>query len=550
MAKQQVMVPDIGADAAEAIEWMVQVGDEVAVDDSLLVLESDKASMEVPSTLAGTVVELLVNIGDSLSEGSAIVVIETASATTEDVAVESSVTEDRVEVPEQPQIQGTVEAAPKVEPASTGKHSVVVPDIGTDDAVEVIELSVSAGDEVAEGDTLLVLESDKASMEIPADASGKVLEIAVAVGASLKQGDLICVLEVVGRVEIEQTPAKEVEQDVPVAIAAPKAVSEEPKAAPVVPPARVAETKAASSSAELVYAGPAVRKLAREFSIPLEQVNGSGPRGRILKEDLHAFVQQRLSKPEVTSVSSGAGIPAVPAVDFSQFGPIREEALSKIGKVTAANMQRSWLNVPHVTQYDDADVTDLEAFRASLKDEAAKKGTKLTPLPFLLKACAVALKDNPKFNSSLSADGESIIFKDYVHIGFAVDTPAGLLVPVIRDVDKKGLWELAEEVLELAALARDKKLKPAQMQGACFTISSLGTLGGKGFTPIVNAPEVGILGVSKSSVQPVWDGSGFVPRTLLPLSLSYDHRVINGADGGRFMNQVVALLSDIRRLTL
>lgn len=543
MAKQQVIVPDIGADAAEVIEWMVQVGDEIAVDDSLLVLESDKASMEVPSTLAGTVVELLVNIGDSLSEGAAIVLVETADAAEPAQVAEEPAETNKTEAGVQPEVQEALVEAPNNQPVSAGKHSVLVPDIGTDDAVEVIELSVSVGDEVEEGDTLLVLESDKASMEIPADASGRVLEIAVAVGASLKQGDLIGVLEVAGRVDAPPAPAQEPKQEAaPAAPAAPKAVPEQPKTAPV--------AKATASSSEVVYAGPAVRKLAREFSIPLEQVSGSGPRGRILKEDLHTFVQQRLSKPEAATVSVGAGIPAVPAVDFSQFGPVREEALSKIGKVTAANMQRSWLNVPHVTQYDDADVTDLEAFRASLKDEAARKGTKLTPLPFLLKACAVALKDNPKFNASLSADGESIIYKEYVHIGFAVDTPAGLLVPVIRDVDKKGLWELAEEVLELAALARDKKLKPAQMQGACFTISSLGALGGKGFTPIVNAPEVGILGVSKSSVQPVWDGSSFVPRTMLPLSVSYDHRVINGADGGRFMNQVVALLSDIRRLTL
>ena len=543
MAKQQVIVPDIGADAAEVIEWMVQVGDEIAVDDSLLVLESDKASMEVPSTLAGTVVELLVNIGDSLSEGAAIVLVETADAAEPAQVREEPSETNQAEAAGQSEVQEALAEAPNNQPVSAGKHSVLVPDIGTDDAVEVIELSVSVGDEVEEGDTLLVLESDKASMEIPSDASGRVLEIAVAVGASLKQGDLIGVLEVAGRVDTPPATAQEPKQEAPPpGPAVPKAVSEQPKTAPV--------AKATASSSEVVYAGPAVRKLAREFSIPLEQVSGSGPRGRILKEDLHTFVQQRLSKPEAATVSVGAGIPAVPAVDFSQFGPVREEALSKIGKVTAANMQRSWLNVPHVTQYDDADVTDLEAFRASLKDEAARKGTKLTPLPFLLKACAVALKDNPKFNASLSADGESIIYKEYVHIGFAVDTPAGLLVPVIRDVDKKGLWELAEEVLELAALARDKKLKPAQMQGACFTISSLGALGGKGFTPIVNAPEVGILGVSKSSVQPVWDGSSFVPRTMLPLSVSYDHRVINGADGGRFMNQVVALLSDIRRLTL
>lgn len=547
MAKQQVIVPDIGADAAEVIEWVVQVGDEVAIDDSLLVLESDKASMEVPSTLAGTVVELLVKIGDSLTEGAAIIVVETADSAPEPAQLtEETVEAVQAETPVQAEAQEAVAEVPDNQTVSIGKHSVLVPDIGTDDAVEVIELSVSVGDEVLEGDTLLVLESDKASMEIPADASGKVLEIAVVIGASLKQGDLIGVLEVADNRSAPQTSVQEPKLDVPEVMSPAPA---EPKAAAVAS-APVAEPKTASSSSDVVYAGPAVRKLAREFSIPLEQVSGSGPRGRILKEDLHIFVQQRLAKPESERVSSGVGIPTVPAVDFSQFGPVREEALSKIGKVTATNMQRSWLNVPHVTQYDDADVTDLEAFRVSLKDDAARRGTKLTPLPFLLKACAVALKDNPKFNSSLSPDSESIIYKEYVHIGFAVDTPAGLLVPVIRDVDKKGLWELAEEVLELAALARDKKLKPAQMQGACFTISSLGALGGKGFTPIVNAPEVGILGVSKSSVQPVWDGSGFAPRTMLPLCLSYDHRVINGADGGRFMNQVVDLLSDIRRLTL
>ena len=549
MAKQQVIVPDIGADSAEVIEWMVQVGDQVAVDDSLLVLESDKASMEVPSTLAGTVVELLVNIGDSLSEGTAIVMLETTTQEApEEVQPEAPAAHKEAEIPPQSPVQNATSGASEIAPEGNSAHSVLVPDIGTDDAVEVIELSVAVGDEVAEGDTLLVLESDKASMEIPADASGKVIELAVKVGASLKQGDLIGVLAVSGGVAVSQEPAAEAKQEIQTSTTgAPESV--QTKAA-ALPPARTEASAAESGASDVVYAGPAVRKLAREFSIPLTQVKGTGPRGRILKEDLHAFVQQRLSKPEATSVSSGSGIPAVPAVDFSQFGPIREEALSKIGKVTAANMQRSWLNVPHVTQYDDADVTDLESFRASLKDEAARKGTKLTPLPFMLKACAVALKDNPKFNASLAADGEAIVYKEYVHIGFAVDTPAGLLVPVIRDVDKKGLWDLAEEVLELAASARDKKLKPAQMQGACFTISSLGALGGKGFTPIVNAPEVGILGVSKSSVQPVWDGANFVPRTMLPLSLSYDHRVINGADGGRFMNQVVALLSDIRRLTL
>jgi pyruvate dehydrogenase E2 component (dihydrolipoamide acetyltransferase) len=299
-----------------------------------------------------------------------------------------------------------------------------------------------------------------------------------------------------------------------------------------------------------VYAGPAVRKLAREFGIELARVSGSGPRGRIVKEDLHRFVQDSLSGRGTPAATVGAGVPAIPEVDFSKFGPVELVERSKLDKLTAANMQRSWLNVPHVTQFDEADITDLEAFRASLKAEADNRGTRLTPMPFLLKACAAALRDNPKFASSLVDGGERLAFKQYCHIGMAVDTPAGLLVPVIRDVDRKSVWELAEEVQVLAARARDRKLSPADMQGGCFTISSLGGIGGMGFTPIVNAPEVGILGVSKADTRPLWDGSAFVPRRMLPLSLSYDHRVINGGDGGRFLTRLVELLGDIRQLVM
>jgi pyruvate dehydrogenase E2 component (dihydrolipoamide acetyltransferase) len=289
--------------------------------------------------------------------------------------------------------------------------------------------------------------------------------------------------------------------------------------------------------------------LAREFGLDLALVGGSGPRGRIVKEDLQEFVKKSLSG-AVPAVTSGSGIPPIPEVDFAAFGPVEIEPVSKMGKIIAANMQRNWLNVPHVTQFDDADITDLEAFRADMKAEGEKRGVKLTPLPFMLKACAVALRDNPKFRSSLSADGQSLVYKQYIHIGMAVDTPAGLLVPVIRDVDRKTVWELAEEVVAIAGKARDRKLTPAEMKGATFTISSLGNIGGRGFTPIVNAPEVGILGVSKASIQPVWDGVEFQPRKMLPLALSYDHRVINGGDAGRFLTQLVALLSDIRRLIL
>jgi pyruvate dehydrogenase E2 component (dihydrolipoamide acetyltransferase) len=300
-----------------------------------------------------------------------------------------------------------------------------------------------------------------------------------------------------------------------------------------------------------IYAGPAVRKLAREFGVDLLQVKGSGARGRILKEDVHHFVQQALQGASgTTSGGQGAGIPAIPEVDFSQFGAIEETSRSRLDKVTAANMRRSWLNVPHVTQFDDADITDLESFRSEMKQEAEQRGTKLTPMPFILKACAVALALHPKLKTSLAQGGETLVYKHYCHIGMAVDTPAGLVVPVIRDVDKKGLWELSEEMAHLVALARDKKLKPDQMQGGVFTISSLGNIGGRGFTPIVNAPEVAILGVSRASMQPVWTGSEFAPRKQLPLSLSYDHRVINGGDAGRFLTEIVGLLSDIRRTLL
>jgi pyruvate dehydrogenase E2 component (dihydrolipoamide acetyltransferase) len=298
-----------------------------------------------------------------------------------------------------------------------------------------------------------------------------------------------------------------------------------------------------------VYAGPAVRKLAREFGIDLGLVTGSGPRGRVLKEDLHRFVQDSLGG-RAAAGAAGVGIPAVPEIDFSTFGPVEVVERSKLDKLTATNMQRSWLNVPHVTQFDHADITELERFRASLRDEAERRGTRLTPMPFLLKACAVALRDHPKFSSSLVDGGERLAYKRYCHIGMAVDTPAGLLVPVVRDVDRKTVWELAAEVVDLAARARERKLTPSEMQGGCFTISSLGNLGGGGFTPIVNAPEVGILGVSRAETRPVWDGQAFAPRTVLPLALSYDHRVINGGDGGRFLTRLVELLGDIRQLIL
>ena len=441
------------------------------------------------------------------------------------------------------------------------KQQVTVPDIGGAEAAEVIEVLVAVGDEVAVDQGLIVLESDKASMEIPTTVAGTVVELLVAEGQQLAEGAPVVVIEVAGEpgqsAAAEEAPA---EADTGVAeagaaesVSATAAEPAPPESGPAVETPAAATPQAAPPTASGggsggVYAGPAVRKLAREFGVALQQVSGSGPRGRVLKEDLQQFVKSALSgKP---AASAGAGIPSIPDVDFARFGPVEVTERSKLDKLTAANMQRSWLNVPHVTQFDEADISALEEFRAGLKSEAEQRGTRLTPMPFILKACAVALRDNPKFRSSLAAQGEQLVFKDYIHIGMAVDTPAGLVVPVLRDVDKKTIWELAEEVLALAAKARDRKLSPGEMQGGCFTISSLGNIGGNGFTPIVNAPEVGILGVSRAAIKPVWDGQAFVPRTLLPLALSYDHRVINGGDGGRFLSRLVALLGDIRQLLM
>lgn len=565
MAKKQVTVPDIGgAEGAEVIELLVAVGDEIELEQSLLVLESDKASMEIPSDVAGKVLQVLVKVGDELAEGAPILVVETAGeeagdaeppAAAEELKEANEPAEKPAAAPaaadKQEEQAATPEAADKAESASA-EITITVPDIGTEDDVDLIEFSVKVGDEVAEGDSLVVLESDKASMEVPSTHAGTVLKWLVKEGSAVRQGDPLVVLEAAAASTDESAPA-------PAQATAPSGSAESSGQAAVEQPARRSATERvtpaeatqprAAADEQLVYAGPAVRKLARELGVDLGKVTGSGPRERVLKEDVQSFVQRALSG-KATAATSGSGIPAVPEVDFSAFGEIEAVARTKLDKLTAANMQRSWLNVPHVTQFDDADITELEEFRKSLKAEAEQRGTKLTPMPFLLKACAIALRDNPKFSASLSADGENLIYKRYIHIGMAVDTPVGLMVPVIRDVDQKTLWQLAEEVLEMAEKARERKLKPAEMQGGCFTISSLGGIGGNGFSPIVNSPEVGILGVSRASVKPVWDGAAFQPRTLLPLSLSYDHRVINGGDAGRFCTQLVALLGDIRRLLL
>ena len=546
MAIEIVTIPDLGgAESVEVIELCVSVGDSVEQEESLVVLESDKASMDVPSPVDGAVVKYLVAEGDTVKVGDAIAEIETADAVASaEPAVEASEPE--------PVVAETVTPDPEAEApvadaeASTSEQIALVPDIGSDDKVELIEVSVAVGDQVEEGDTLVVLESDKATMDVPSTLTGTVMNIIAKEGDKLGTGDQVAVIEVASGGSAVVETAVEASEPAP---AAPVLSTPTPSPAPAqksVAPTAVAAPVTNDSSD--IYAGPAVRLLARELGVDLSQVAGTGPRGRIQKDDVNNFVKSALQSG--SNASGGAGIPQVPATDFSQFGEIETVKLSKIQKVTADNMQRNWLNVPHVTQFDDADITDLEAFRKSLKTEGEKRGIKVTPVAFLIKAAAAALAANPEFNRSLAGDGENYVQKHYINIGMAVDTPRGLVVPVIKDADKKGIWEISSDVISMATLARDGKLKPNDMQGGCFTISSLGAIGGNGFTPIVNSPEVGILGVSKSQMKPIWDGSDFQPKLMLPLALSYDHRVINGGDAGRFMTYLVKILSDIRHMTL
>ena len=544
MAIEIVTIPDLGgAESVEVIELCVSVGDSIEQEESLVVLESDKASMDVPSPVDGAVVKYLVAEGDTVKVGDAIAEIETANA-------EASA-EPAVEVSEpEPVVAETVTPEPVAEApvatteASTSEQIALVPDIGNDDKVELIEVSVAVGDQVEEGDTLVVLESDKATMDVPSTLTGTVLSIIAKEGDKLGTGDQVAVIEVASAGSAEVETAVEASEPAP---AAPVASTPAPAPAqkPVAPAAVVAPVANDSSD---IYAGPSVRLLARELGVDLAQVAGTGPKARIQKDDVNNFVKSALQSG--SKASGGAGIPQVPTIDFSQFGETEIVKLTKIQKVTADNMQRNWLNVPHVTQFDDADITDLEAFRKSLKAEGEKRGIKVTPVAFLIKAAAAALAANPEFNRSLAGDGENYVQKHYINVGMAVDTPRGLVVPVIKDADKKGIWEISSDVITMATLARDGKLKPNDMQGGCFTISSLGAIGGNGFTPIVNSPEVGILGVSKSQMKPIWDGSDFQPKLMLPLALSYDHRVINGGDAGRFMTYLVKILSDIRHMTL
>ncbi|MDG1937878.1 MAG: dihydrolipoyllysine-residue acetyltransferase [Pseudomonadales bacterium] len=553
MSNQTIKVPDLGgASEVEVIEICVAVGDTVSLDQSLIVVESDKASMDIPSPIEGVVVSIAVADGATVSEGDVILDVELAGTASEEVAVEPKA-EPAAEVVEPEPVVEAAAAPAEVasQPASTGAPvtstlSVPVPDLGGADKVELIELLVGVGERISEGDGIVVMESDKASMELPSPVTGVITALHVKEGDSLAEGDLVAEVEVIEST-VESAPAP--------AAPAPAVQAEVKAPAPVVEntpkpaaPSKASEEVPAGDRRRKsdVHAGPAVRKLARELGVDLSRVKGTGPRDRVAKEDLHNFVKKVVSEPQ----SIGGAIPQVPAVDFAQFGEVDIQPMSKLHKLTAANMHRSWLNVPHVTQFDEADITELEIFRKSLKSEMERRGIKITPLPFLMKAAAAALSANPAFNASLSADGESIVYKKYINIGMAVDTPAGLMVPVIRDVDKKGIWELSEEILELATKAKERKLKPAEMQGGCFTISSLGGIGGTGFTPIVNTPEVGILGVSKLAIKPGYVDGNLEPRKMLPVSLSYDHRAVNGGDAGRFLTFISAALSDVRRLVL
>ena len=536
-----IRVPDIGNGEGEVIELLVKVGDRIEADQSLLTLESDKASMEIPAPSAGVITKLMVKLGDKLKTGDDLLELEIEGA----AASPAATTTPAASSPAATAPTETATAVAAAPAAVSTSQEIRVPDIGSSGKAKIIELLVKVGDVLTADQSLLVLESDKASMEIPSPAAGTVTALSVKLGDEVGTGDLILQLQGSAPAASANAPtaAPSAPAPAPASVAAPAAAAR----------SEPAEAIAAAASTGKVHAGPAVRQLARELGADLSAVIATGPHGRILKEDVQLFVKQQLQKAKqapASGATGGAGIPPIPPVDFSKFGEVEEVAMTRLMQVGAANLHRSWLNVPHVTQFDNADISELEAFRIAQKAVAEKAGVKLTVLPFLLKACAHLLRELPDFNSSLAPSGKALIRKKYVHIGFACDTPDGLLVPVIRDVDQKSLLQLAAEAAELAEKARTKKLSPEAMQGACFTISSLGHIGGTGFTPIVNAPEVAILGVSKASMQPVWDGKTFQPRLLLPLSLSYDHRVINCAAAARFTKRLGDVLADIRTMLL
>ncbi|WP_350431994.1 pyruvate dehydrogenase complex dihydrolipoyllysine-residue acetyltransferase [Shewanella sp. H8] len=547
----EVKVPDIGGDTdVSVIEVLVAVGDSIDVDTGLITLETDKATMDVPSPKAGVVKSVKVAVGDKVSEGSLVITLEVAGS--EPVA--PAVSAPQATAPEA-QAAAPQAAAPVSQAMAAVTTSQVqeihVPDIGDANDVDVIEVLVAVGDEITADQGLITLETDKATMEVPAPFAGKLVSLMVNVGDKVSQGSLIATIETTSAAPAQAAPVQT--ESAPVAPASTIAASR-----PSTPPVPYHPSAAAPKSTGVAYASPSVRRLAREFGVDLTKVTGTGRKARILKEDVQAFVKYELSRPKATAataVAGGAGglsVIAAPKVDFSKFGEVEEVPLSRIQKISGPNLHRNWVTIPHVTQFDEADITEMEAFRKQQNELAAKKKAdyKITPLVFMMKAVAKALAEFPVFNSSLSSDGESLIQKKYFHIGVAVDTPNGLMVPVVRDVDKKGIVELSRELTDISIRARDGKLKSADMQGSCFTISSLGGIGGTAFTPIVNYPDVAILGVSKSEIKPKWNGKEFEPKLMLPLSLSYDHRVIDGAMAARFSVTLSAILSDIRTMIL
>ena len=510
---KSIELPDIGDfDEVEVIEILVSVGDTIAADDSIMTLESDKASMEIPCPSAGTVTQININLGDKIKQGDSLISLETA-AESEKSALDDS------------------QSSESIEESSTKLVPVVVPDIGDFDEVEVIEILVSVGDKLNEEDSIITLESDKASMEIPTPVAGTVSSINVNLGDKINLGDLI--LEIQSSGSTKADPATEQPTSAPIAPAPVKTTAPAPAAS--------ANESVSNVPAGDSHASPSIRKLARELGVDLSKVSGTGQKGRVLETDLKGYVKQI-----ITSGGTGSAIPRVPVIDFSKFGETEILPLSRINKLSGKHLSACWLNIPHVTQFDKVNIDQMEAFR----QEQKAKGVKLTPLVFIMKAVIQALKQHPRINSSLDESGENLIIKKYFNLGIAMDTPNGLVVPVIRDVDQKSLSDLAKELAETSANAREGKLKPGDMQGAGFTISSLGGIGGTQFTPIVNAPEVAILGVSRSQTKPIWDGKNFVPTLTLPLALSYDHRVIDGAQGGRFMADLNSILQDIREILL
>ncbi len=543
---QEILLPDIGdVSEVEVIEIPVEVGQNIDSDETLLVLESDKATMDIPAPSAGVIKEIKVSIGDKISQGTLIAIMDSATD-----SASSQAPSNETAAPADAEAQQDKPAAEQQDSSGTeaGDGEVIditVPDIGDIEQADVIEVCVSEGDSVEAEASLIVLETDKATMDVPCPAPGVIQSLSIKVGDKVSKGSALGAMKTTGSgakgksAQVESVPAapQPAQTD-----AAPKQAKKAPVPdVPTAPPVR---------SGGKVHASPAVRRFARELGADVTKVSGSGPKGRVLKEDVQKFIKYELSRPKATAATGAFAMPQMPKVDHAKWGDVEQVPLSRIQKISSVNLHRNWITIPHVTQHEEADITELEAFRKSMKDEAAKQGVRLTPLAFIMKAVVASLKAFPTFNASLAEDGENLILKKYYNVGMAVDTPNGLVVPVIRDVDKKSVLEIASDMGEISAKARDGKLGADGMQGGCFTISSLGGIGGTAFTPIVNWPDVAILGLSKNQMKPVWNGKEFEPRLMLPMSLSYDHRVIDGAVAARFAVHLAQNLADIRRLIL